>query len=121
MVNMMKSKFVVLILIISLGCTLFLFGCTPEEETLPQIESIKAKLDSTVNYSVGDTFDSTKITVTAVLDDETERNVETVAAIVFDTSDLLLDTQNVFTESGTYNLVINYSAFSTELEIVVSE
>lgn len=121
MVNAMKSKFIVLLLLISVGCTLLLFGCAPEEESLPQILSIKAKLDATVNYSVGDTFDSSKISVTAILDDETERNVETVSAIVYDTSELHLDTQNVFTESGTFDLVINYSTFSTQLEIVVSE
>jgi hypothetical protein len=118
----MKTKVMFVILIVlSVVASFSLTACAPKEDELPEIISIEAKLDSTVSYSVGDVFDSSKITVTATLDDETERKVETVAALVFDSEDLLLDSEGKFTVSGTYELLVYYSTFSTILEINVAE
>lgn len=118
----MKTKVVFSILIVlCIVTSASLTACAPEEDDLPEILSIEAELDNTVVYSVGDVFDSSKITVIAILDDETERNVETIAALVFNTENLLLDSEDKFTESGTFELLVYYSIFSTSIEITVAE
>ena len=90
-------------------------------EDLPDIESIKAEVVSGTAFTVGAAFDSTKITVTAKLDDGTTRAVETVKAIYYDLSVLKLDDGGKFTEAGEYTLPVRYSDWTTTVVIKVTE
>lgn len=118
----MKSKvFLAILVVLCVASSFILASCTPKNDELPNILSIQAKLDKTVNYKIGDVFDKTKVIVTAVLDDETKRNVETTASLIFAVDNLNLDKDGKFKESGTFTLNINYSTFSTSIEITVAE
>lgn len=121
--SLFKKSMLVLMLVAVVATSVALVGaCNDKDgEDLPNIESIKAEVVSGTTFTVGAAFDSTKITVTAKLDDGTTRAVETVKAIYYDLSVLKLDAGGKFTEAGEYNLPVRYSDWTTTVVIKVAE
>ena len=121
--SLFKKSMLVLMLLAVVATSVVLVGaCNNKDgEDLPNIESIKAEVVSGTTFTVGAAFDSTKITVTAKLDDGTTRAVETVKAIYYDLSVLKLDAGGKFTEAGEYNLPVRYSDWTTTVVIKVAE
>lgn len=121
--SLFKKSMLVLMLVAVMATSVALVSaCNDKDgEDLPNIESIKAEVVSGTTFTVGAAFDSTKITVTAKLDDGTTRAVETVKAIYYDLSVLKLDAGGKFTEAGEYNLPVRYSDWTTTVVIEVTE
>lgn len=121
--SLFKKSMLVLMLVAVVATSVALVSaCNDKDgEDLPNIESIKAEVVSGTTFTVGAAFDSTKITVTAKLDDGTTRAVETVKAIYYDLSVLKLDAGGKFTEAGEYNLPVRYSDWTTTVVIEVTE
>lgn len=121
--SLFKKSMLVLMLVAVVATSVALVSaCNNKDgEDLPNIESIKAEVVSGTTFTVGAAFDSTKITVTAKLDDGTTRAVETVKAIYYDLSVLKLDAGGKFTEAGEYNLPVRYSDWTTTVVIEVAE
>ena len=121
--SLFKKSMLVLMLVAVVATSVALVSaCNNKDgEDLPAIESIKAEVVSGTTFTVGAAFDSTKITVTAKLDDGTTRAVETVKAIYYDLSVLKLDAGGKFTEAGEYNLPVRYSDWTTTVVIKVAE
>ena len=117
-----KSMLVLMLVAVVATSVVLVSACNNKDgEDLPDIESIKAEVVSGTTFTVGAAFDSTKITVTAKLDDGTTRAVETVKAIYYDLSVLKLDAGGKFTEAGEYNLPVRYSDWTTTVVIEVTE
>ncbi len=117
-----KAILVVALIAVAVSSIALVSACNDKDgEDLPNIESIKAEVVSGTTFTVGAAFDSTKITVTAKLDDGTTRAVETVKAIYYDLSVLKLDAGGKFTEAGEYNLPVRYSDWTTTVVIEVTE
>lgn len=121
--SLFKKSMLVLMLVAVVATSVALVSACKDKdgEDLPDIESIKAEVVSGTTFTVGAAFDSTKITVTAKLDDGTTRAVETVKAIYYDLSVLKLDAGGKFTEAGEYNLPVRYSDWTTTVVIKVTE
>ena len=121
--SLFKKSMLVLMLVAVVATSVALVSaCNNKDgEDLPAIESIKAEVVSGTTFTVGAAFDSTKITVTAKLDDGTTRAVETVKAIYYDLSVLKLDAGGKFTEAGEYNLPVRYSDWTMTVVIEVTE
>lgn len=121
--SLFKKSMLVLMLVAVVATSVALVSACKDKngEDLPNIESIKAEVVSGTTFTVGAAFDSTKITVTAKLDDGTTRAVETVKAIYYDLSVLKLDAGGKFTEAGEYNLPVRYSDWTTTVVIKVAE
>ena len=121
--SLFKKSMLVLMLVAVVATSVVLVSACKDKngEDLPNIESIKAEVVSGTTFTVGAAFDSTKITVTAKLDDGTTRAVETVKAIYYDLSVLKLDAGGKFTEAGEYNLPVRYSDWTTTVVIEVTE
>ena len=121
--SLFKKSMLVLMLVAVVATSVALVSACKDKngEDLPNIESIKAEVVSGTTFTVGAAFDSTKITVTAKLDDGTTRAVETVKAIYYDLSVLKLDAGGKFTEAGEYNLPVRYSDWTTTVVIEVTE
>lgn len=121
--SLFKKSMLVLMLVAVVATSVALVSACKDKdgEDLPNIESIKAEVVSGTTFTVGAAFDSTKITVTAKLDDGTTRAVETVKAIYYDLSVLKLDAGGKFTEAGEYNLPVRYSDWTTTVVIKVTE
>lgn len=117
-----KVILVVALITVAVSSIALVSACNKDDgEDLPNIESIKAEVVSGTTFTVGTAFDSTKITVTAKLDDGTTRAVETVKAISYDLSVLKLNAEGKFTEAGEYTLPVKYSDWTTSVVIVVAE
>ncbi len=117
-----KVLLVVTLIAVAVTSIALVSACNKDDkDDLPNIESIKATVASGTVFTVGTAFDSTKITVTAKLDNGEERKVETVKAISYDLSVLKLNAEGKFTEAGEYTLPVKYSDWSTTVKIVVTE
>lgn len=121
--SLFKKSMLVLMLVAVVATSVVLASACKDKngEDLPNIESIKAEVVSGTTFTVGAAFDSTKITVTAKLDDGTTRAVETVKAIYYDLSVLKLDAGGKFTEAGEFTLPVKYSDWTTTVVIKVAE
>lgn len=110
-----------IVLLVVVFATLVI-GCNSEKEELPQILSIEAEFDKTVQLSVGDVFDTSKIKVTAKLSDNTTRPLKTTsqAALEYDLDALELDSMNKLTKEGKFEITVKFSTHETKLEINVT-
>ncbi len=116
------KKFIVCILmvVIAVATVCVFVGCTDKnEETVPAITGITAKIASDANYKVGSAFDSQYITVTATLDNKTTKVVSTTAAISYDI-DELVDDEGYFKEAGEFTIDVTYSDWTTQVTIKVN-
>lgn len=120
---MKTRKIVSLILVIALcfALTAAIVACKKSDSDTPTVTAIKAEFADDVAYVVGDAFDTSDITVTAVLSDKEERKVTTVAAIEYDLDSLGLDDKGKFTEAKEYTLKIGFAGVETTLTFTVAE
>ncbi|MBQ8178645.1 MAG: hypothetical protein IJ033_05570 [Clostridia bacterium] len=110
----------VLMVVIAVATLCVFVGCTnKDEEAVPAITGITAKVASDANYKVGSAFDSKYITVTASLDNKTTKVVSTTAAISYDLSDIKLDADGNFTEEGEFTMDVTYSDWTTQVKVKV--
>ena len=117
---MKKILACVLMVVIAVATLSVFVGCTNKnEEEVPAITGITAKVAKDANYTVGSAFDSKYITVIASLDNKTTKTVSTTAAISYDLSDLKLDADGNFTEAGDFVMDVTYSDWSTTVTIKV--
>ena len=72
-------------------------------------------------HVVGDAFDTSDITVTAILSNKEERKVTTTAAIEYDLDSLGLDDKGKFTQAKEYTLNIAFAGVKTTLTFTVAE
>jgi hypothetical protein len=122
---MMKNRFLLVVSIVLLVSILALIvvGCNSDKDEEPEILSIEAEFDKTVKLSVGDTFDKSKIKITAKLSDDTTRALksESQTAVEYDLKALELDSSGKLTKAGKFEITVKFSTFETQLEINVTE
>ncbi len=117
----MKKIFVCIIaFVLAVTATCMFVGCNNQKEEVATVTSISAKVASGTTFKVGDSFDATKVTVTATLSDKTTRTVSTTAALSFDRAAMELDSDGKFTKAGTYTVKVTYSDWSTDMTLTVS-
>lgn len=119
----MKKFFTcMLVFVLAITATCLFVGCTNNnDDDVQTVKSISAKVVSGTTFVVGDAFDSSKITVTATLDDNTTRDVSTTSAIAFDREAMKLDSDGNFTEAGTYSVKVTFADVSTTVSVTVTE
>ncbi|HQC54299.1 MAG TPA: hypothetical protein PKX91_01025 [Clostridia bacterium] len=121
----MKNRFLLVVSIVLLVSILALIvvGCNSDKDEEPEILSIEAEFDKTVKLSVGDTFDKSKIKITAKLSDDTTRALksESQTAVEYDLKALELDSSGKLTKAGKFEITVKFSTFETQLEINVTE
>ncbi len=118
---MKKTLACILMLVVAVTALCTFVGCTSDkEEEVPAITSISAKVASNADFNVGEKFDSKYITVTAKLDDKTQSEVSTTAAVSYDLAALKLDDDGNFTEAGEFTLEVTYSDWSTTVVVKVA-
>lgn len=117
----MKKIFACVLMVVIAITTIFVFvGCNDKNENaVPSITGITAKVATDANYTVGSKFDSKFITVIASLDDKTTKTISTTAAISYDLTDIKLDVDGNFTEAGEFEMDVKYSDWSTKVVIKV--
>ncbi|MBO7156664.1 MAG: hypothetical protein J6V83_04595 [Clostridia bacterium] len=118
---MKKLLACILMLVVAVTALSTFVGCTSkDEEAVPAITAITAKVSADADFNVGEKFDSKYITVTAKLDDKTTSAVSTTAAISYDLAALKLDDDGKFTEAGNFDLKVTFSDWSTTVVIKVA-
>jgi len=95
-----------------------LTGCGEKEETV-SVTSISAEVGTGNIFYVGDSFDSTKFTITAILSDESEVTVTNTNGFFYDKSELQL-VNGKYSAEGKFMLKIVYlDRLDTTVEVTV--
>lgn len=120
---MKTRKFVSLILVIAIcfAVAAAAVACKKSDSDTPTVTAIKAAFAEDTAYVVGDAFDTSDITVTAILSNKEERKVTTTAAIEYDLDSLGLDDKGKFTQAKEYTLNIAFAGVKTTLTFTVAE
>jgi len=115
------KKLIILLFIVALVAVsaAALTGCGDKEETVT-VDGITAKVGSGNTFYVGDSFDSTKFTITAEMSDDTEVTMTNTSGCVYDKSGLQL-VNGKYSAAGTFTLKIVYlDRLETTVDVTVS-
>jgi uncharacterized lipoprotein YehR (DUF1307 family) len=115
------KKLIIVLFIVALVTVsaVALTACGDKEETVT-VTSISAKVGSGNVFYVGDSFDTTKFTITATKSDDTKVTVSNTNGFFYDKSDLHL-VNGKYSVAGTFTLRIVYlDRLETTVEITVN-
>lgn len=115
----MKKTIIAILLVLAVaGLAFGLTACGNKDELA--IDSIQMEVVDGTVYRVGDVFDIATITITAILNDETEKTVSSSNAVIdYNKSDLKLDADGKFTAAGKFKLKMTYLRHTAEVELEI--